>query len=385
MTDQQGTSGRLLLHRLLDYIHEQAKEVDPRGFRLGAVRGFVRRSDDLVGLPGVESDLKLAGDHTWLRIQRLEADVPPSVPESQKGLLRVSKNPDGPPPEVDEAALLHLIEKAAREKTPEERVQLEVQVRAETKQALVDYTGLWNAWAEGERPRRRTITLYADLFALKHQLEAEETAKPQEFVCGIGISYWQLKFEGSPVAFEYPLLTQAIEISLDERTLALEVRPRATDTNVELEAFIACQVKGAADVERAIREQLSRHTDTPVSPFDSSTYADVLKLAAGNLDAEGSFRDVPIGAARPSPADHLMVTGSWVLLSRPRSNNYLFEDLKRLQEKLASGCSIPAGPEALVTAPSDEPIEYETVRFRGISSRGETGTDKPEELYFPLP
>jgi hypothetical protein len=34
-------------------------------------------------------------------------------------------------------------------------------------------------------PRRRTITLYADLFALKHQLEAEETAKPQEFVCGI--------------------------------------------------------------------------------------------------------------------------------------------------------------------------------------------------------
>src|ERR1700736_6162924 len=100
MTDQyERTSARLLLHRLLDYIHEQAKEVDPRGYRLGAGRGFVRRSDELVGLPGVESDLKAAGDHIWLRIQRLEGNAPPPVPDSQKGLFRVSKNPEGPLPE----------------------------------------------------------------------------------------------------------------------------------------------------------------------------------------------------------------------------------------------------------------------------------------------
>jgi very-short-patch-repair endonuclease len=387
MTDQhERTSGRLLLHRLLDYIHEQAKEVDPRGYRLGAVKGFVRRSDELVGLPGVESDLKVAGDHIWLRIQRLEANAPPPVPDSRKGLFRVSRNPEGPLPELDEAALLHWLEKAAREKTPQERVDLEAQVRAEALQSLVDYTGLWSAWAEGERPRRRTITLYADLFALKHQLEAEETAKPQEFVCGIGIAYWQLQFDGLSIPFEYPLLTQAVEISLDDRTLALEVRPRATDTNVELDAFIACQVRGAADVERAVREHLSRHKDAPVSPFDNSSYSDVLKLAAGNLDPGGNFRDVVVpGTARPGSGEHLIVTGAWVLLSRPRSNNYLFEDLKRLQAKLESGCTIPAGPEALVTSPSDEPVKYETVRFRGISSRGDSGPDKPQELYFPLP
>lgn len=387
MTDQhERTSGRLLLHRLLDYIHEQAREIDPRAYRLGAVKGFVRRGDELVGLPGVESDLKVTGDHIWLRIQRLEANTPPPVPDGQKALFRVSRNPEGPLPELDEAALLHFLENAGREHTPEGRLDLEARVRAETLQSLADYSAVWIAWAEGERPRRRTITLYADLFALKHQLEAEETAKPQEFVCGIGVSYWQLQFDGSPVAFDYPLLTQAIEISLDERTLALEVRPRATDTNVELDAFVACQVRGAADVERAIREQLARHKETPVSPFDNSSYTDVLKLAAGNLDPEGSFRDVLVpGDARPIPGEHLIVTGAWVLLSRPRSNNYLFEDLKRLQDKLTSGCTIPAGPEALVTAPSDEPVEYETVRFRGISSRGGSGTEKPDELYFPLP
>jgi very-short-patch-repair endonuclease len=387
MTDQQEQkSGRLLLHRLLDYIREQAKEVDPRGYRLGSLKGFVLRNDELIGLPGVESDLKVAGDHVWLRIQRLEAIPPPPVPETQRGLFRVSKNPEGSLPELDEAALLHWLEAAGRERTPQERTEFETRVRAEALQSLGDYTGVWSAWAEGERPRRRTITLYADLFALKHQLEAEETAKPQEFVCGVGISYWQLQFEGSSMAFEYPLLTQAVEISLDERTLALDVRPRATDTNVELDALIACQVRGAADVERAMREQLSRHKDTPVSPFDSSSYSDVLKLAAGNLDPEGSFRDVPVpNTARPSPGEHLIVTGAWALLSRPRSNNYLFEDLKRLQAKLEGGCIIPAGPEALVTSPSDDPVEYETVRFRGISSRGESGPHKPEELYFPLP
>ena len=65
----------------------------------------------------------------------------------------------------------------------------------------------------------------------------------------------------------------------------------------------------------------------------------------------------------PESGDHLIVTGGWVLLSRPRSNNYLFEDLKWLQAKLADGCAIPAGPEALVTAPSDQPVEYRDSPF----------------------
>jgi hypothetical protein len=224
------------------------------------------------------------------------------------------------------------------------------------------------------------------LFSLKHQLEAEETAKAQELVWGIGVSSWRLSFEGSPVAFEYPLLTQAVEISLDERTLALEIRPRAIDPRVELDAFITCQVKGSADVERAMREHLSRHSDKPVTPFDSSSYTDVLKLAAGNLDSKGSYREI-LATNEPIPVsgERLIVTDTWVLLSRPRSNNYLFEDLKRLQSKLDGGCEIPDGPLALVSPPSDQPVEYEAVRFRGLSSRGDADAGPVEELYFPLP
>jgi len=47
-----------------------------------------------------------------------------------------------------------------------------------------------------------------------------------------------------------------VEIALDEMTMALEVRPRATDTRVELDAFVSCQF-GSREVERAAREHLA--------------------------------------------------------------------------------------------------------------------------------
>ena len=40
----------------------------------------------------------------------------------------------------------------------------------------------------------------------------------------------KLTFERSDFDFEYPLLTQTAEIALDEMTMALEIRPRSTET-----------------------------------------------------------------------------------------------------------------------------------------------------------
>jgi hypothetical protein len=74
------------------------------------------------------------------------------------------------------------------------------------------------------------------------------------------------------------------------------------------------------------------------------------------------------------------------LINRFRSlGAYLFDDLKRLQEKLKDGCLIHDGPLALVTPPSDQPIEFEPITFRGLSSRGSSSGGAVEELYFPLP
>lgn len=378
---------RDLLRRLFEYIGEQLKDIDPRGFQLSRSSGFRCQPHDITGLPGVELDIRVEGDHIWLRLARLEADTPPKVAEGQAGLFRISSDPSGPLPTLDESALLQRLSRLTDGKSPEERKTLESNLRASVGRALEAYIGLWKSWAEGEKPRRKTISLYGDLFALKHQMEAEETAKPMELVWGVGVATWQMSYEGKSFSFQYPLLTQAVEISLDEKNMALDVRPRATDTRVELDAFVACAVIGAADVENAAREHLAKHKDRPVTPFDPSSYTDVLKLAATNLDSKGSYKEVLAqGEPLPGAGEHLVVTDAWVLLARPRSNNYLVDDLKRLQDKLASGCDIPAGPLALVSPPSDEPIEFEPVNFRGISSRGSYSDGKaPQELFFPLP
>ncbi|MBN8440082.1 MAG: AAA family ATPase [Thauera sp.] len=383
------TTPRQLLHNLLDYVREQAKNVDPKGFRLSAAKGFLRRRTELVGLPGVTFDLKVEGDHTWLRVERLEAHRPPAPPEHTSDLLVVGSDPFAAPPVVSEAGVKSRINKL-RERTPEDALEVAAaEVRTTADASLKAYLPIWQAWAEGERPRRKTIALYAELFALKHQLEAEETARPQELVWGVGVASWNIPVESDRIAFEYPLLTQALEIAIDERSMVLEVRPRATDTRVELDGFTACAVTGATEVEIAAKEHLKRSGAAPVTPFDASSYGDILRLVAGNMDSGGQYREVqgkdePV----PPPGSHLIVTDEWVLLSRPRSNNFLFDDLRRLQEKLEAGADIPSGPLSLVSPPSDEPVRHSEIRFRGLSSRGSGNSGaaaSTQELFFPLP
>jgi very-short-patch-repair endonuclease len=388
---------RELLVGLLDYIKEQAKVVDPRGFVLGRADSFLRKRVDVAGLIGVEFDLRVEADHVWMRVPRLTAEPPPSVNESFRAVIGLSPNPDGPLPSLDEKVLTWELNKAvqkrfARTSQEDPDVQTEVQrfragLRETAQRALESYTLSWKSWAAVERERRRTIALYGDLFALMHQMEAEQTSKPQELVWGIGISTWRLSYEKGTFSFEYPLVTQAVEISLDDKTMAIELRPRATDTRVEFDALTACHVEGAIEVEKAVIAHLERHKDRPVTPFDAGSYSDVLKLIAGNLDSKGVYKEVLLNdEAVPTAGEHLVVTDAWALFTRPRAVNYLFDDLKRLADKLNDGCVIPEGPLALVSQPSDEPLIFEAVSFRGISSRGDSGgARKSQELFFPLP
>ena len=382
---------RDLLICLLHYIKEQAKQINPAAFRLANAKGFLRQRGDIAGLPGIEFDIKLTGDHIWLRVQRLVAEPPPEPPVRHKTLIRFSADPNGPAPAIDAASLARQVSSSAQRERARgvvvEIAEIEDQQKKEAAQALTGYTALWTTWAAGEKPRRQTIALYGDLFTLMHQMEAEQTSKPQELVWGIGVSSWLLKTEKATAAFEYPLLTQAMELAIDDQSMAIEIRPRATETRVELDAFIACQVSGAIEVERSAAAQLSKQKDRPVTPFDPGSYCDVLKLIAGNLDSEGQYKEVLAhDGSAPAAGPHLLVTDAWVMLSRPRTINYLFDDLKRLQEKLEEGCVIHEGPLALVTPPSDDAINVEPITFRGLSGRGASIPGVTvEELYFPLP
>jgi|ERR1700722_10243251 len=89
---------RELLVCLLDYIKEQAKEINPRGYRLTPTKGFTRQRNDIAGLPGVEFDIRVEGDHVWLKVPRLKAEPPPEIPKNYTALLTVSSDPSGPLP-----------------------------------------------------------------------------------------------------------------------------------------------------------------------------------------------------------------------------------------------------------------------------------------------
>ena len=377
---------RNLLVRLFEYIEEQTKNIDPRGFNLSKTSGFRCKPQDIVSLPGIELDIKPEGDHVWLRINRLESGKPPKIGPEFSAFITSNPNPFGPLPRLNESSILHKISELKKDADEVDILKRESEFRANVQHAFQEYLDIWKGWAEGEKPRQRTINLYGELFALKHQIEAEETAHPVELVWGIGTALWQLTYENTIFDFQYPLLTQAIEISLDENSMALEIRPRITDTRVELDAFVTCSIVGAADVEKAVKEHIAKHSDSPVTPFDSSSYSDVLKLIATNLDSKGSYQEIneeeiPLLEAE----EHLIVTDSWIIFSRPRTNNYLVEDLHRLIAKLNQGCVIPSGPLAFVSAPSDIPIEFEPVNFRGLSSRGDGTVGEPKELYLPVP
>jgi len=380
-------SAHQLLSKLLDYVLEQAKDIDPRGFNLSGHKGFKKAVSDLQGLPGVDFDIKIEGDHTWLRVARLEAIPPPSLSDEKlKGLIIVDSEPNGQLPRIDETVFKHRLVAVSAGRTPDELSADESLARVTLQRTLAEYTPLWTAWAEGEKPRRKTIGLYGDLFAIKHQLDSEETAKPHELVWGVGVTGWKLNYEEragkSVVEFQYPLLTQAVEVSLDERTLAIELRPRSVDPRFEFDAFAACQLSSTADVEKAAREALARSADRPISPFDVGSFEHILKLIAGNLHEQGRY--VSGTTSFPAPENTLVVSDAWVVLSRPRSNNYLHEDIARLQVRLQDGSPIPLGPLALVTPPSEELADYEPVSFRGLSG-GSSSNGQVQELFFPLP
>lgn len=93
---------------------------------------------------------------------------------------------------------------------------------------------VWKPWANEERKRRKTISLYSKLFSLKQQLDGDLGDGQLEFAWGVGIALWKTE----TFKVDYPMITQLAEISLDEKTLAIMICPRETDPRVELEVFM---------------------------------------------------------------------------------------------------------------------------------------------------
>jgi hypothetical protein len=71
-------------------------------------------------------------------VQRLQAIKPPPLDDRFTGLIRISDNPNGAKPAMDDVATKTRIAAAAAAKPPEERAELERRTNEEVERALAN-------------------------------------------------------------------------------------------------------------------------------------------------------------------------------------------------------------------------------------------------------
>ncbi len=379
-------------------------------------KDFLRLEEKLQGLPGLSLNAARADfDEVWLRLERLVETAPPTPGSPLLALwVELSKSPFKEPAlkaQIARQALLDIGALAAPALSVDSPADTTPTPEPAPFVALHEFPDLaalqaqlkayrdtvWQVWAEREKEVRKSIALYAEIFMLAQKLQGNLVDSQLEVVWGVGMALWALPTG----TVTYPLLTQLVEISLDEATMALEIRPRASEPRLEVDLYAAMDNPGVAPLVEAGKRCFGE-TGAGLNPFEPSTYEPLLRSAATLLDASGTYWPTQTTAdnrSLPKASERLVVTDTWVIMARPRNTSLFVQDLERFEAQLASlpdipdVSTLPAAVRALVTEPSSENEDVELPAFRGLSvvqgsgggGDGGGGRAKPAELYFPMP
>lgn len=372
-------------------------------------KDFTRTEERIKGLPGVTfNSQETEFDEVWLRLDRLHETRPP-VPDSKLLNLWIDlpRAPNKEPSLKTHAVRQSLIDIGALVVSPAEPVA-EGEVAKDKVESIVisleDFPDsellkgqlksyvevVWRPWAEREKEARKSIALYSELFMLSQKMQGNLVDSQLELIWGVGVALWTLPSG----ALAYPLLTQLVEISLNETTMALEIRPRSSEPRLEVDIYASMDNPGVAKLVETSKK-FFESTGGVLNPFEPSTFEPLLQSAATFLDASGTYwppQTTVDDRGLPKSTENLVVTDTWVLLARPRTSNLLVQDLERFEAKLAAENlgPLPDAVLSLVTEPSSENEEVTLPPFRGLSvvsgSGGGTGagTGHVSELYFPM-
>lgn len=218
---------------LLNYI-EQVEKLKSKPTFSVPTEFFVAYQHELKGLPELRFNLQVEGDDVWLRVPRLQEIAPPEPGEQLKRWITLSKSPDKAPELKNEVIVLEGRREVSRD-------------RIDDHPEIGDLFGwyvefMWEPWALAERPRRKTISRYNQLFSLQQAISSEGAETPLELAWGIGYAVW--KKEGFATPVKYPLLVQVCEVTLNERTFDLEVRPRDIEPRLDADCYAEMELPG---------------------------------------------------------------------------------------------------------------------------------------------
>ncbi len=364
---------------------------------------FHRFEHDVITLPGVHINPSCdEQDEVWMTVERL-VETPPPEPENilLTAWLDISNNAESKPGlkkvvEVREVSEINQATVCGGLLPQQEQLRWsEYEHRDFVEGLFQEYlNNQWKSWAVKEKERRRTIKFYTELFTLKQQLEGAISDTQIELVWGVGIALWKTK----EFDIRYPLLIQIIEISLNEKDMRIEIRPRrVTDPRFDLDIYVSIDNLGVADLEKAYSNLISDQTQV-FSPFDKISYELQLQLAATHLDPKGVYcpDQIKIEDCRlPLADEELRIINSWVLFARPRSKNIFIQDLENFKKQFNNNenCEISNVVKAIITEPLSEHPVLKLPNFRGLSSFGCSNLEDVAgitesgitELFFPLP
>jgi very-short-patch-repair endonuclease len=357
------------LIELLGYI-EQIEKLKRKPAYTIPTDIFVAYQDELKGLPGVEFNIQSSTDDIWLRVPRLKEIPAPELDDKLKPWAALSKSPDKPPELKAEIPVFEGKKEVGKEKlenNPGIKTSFEWYVKE-----------LWEPWASAERPRRRTVSFYNKLFALEQAIATEGSETPIELIWGMGLAVWK----PGATAIKHPLISQPCEIVLNAISFDLEIRPRDTDARLELDCYAELELVGVRALEDYWKSVLATAANR-ANPFEASTFEGTLKVAVGHLDSNGSYFTSDPDPKVPPVTDKLVITDTWVLFGRRRSDHIFVQDIQRLKKNLAEATSIPAVLRGFVEIGDSSIKARAPVNFRGLSSS--TAGQGVKELYFPLP
>ncbi|CAN7333390.1 AAA domain-containing protein [Rhizobacter sp. LjRoot28] len=356
---------------LLTYIEQVEKLKTKPAFSV-PTEYFVAYQHELKGLPELQFNLQVEGDDVWLRLPRLQEIAAPELDETLKLWVTLPKSPDKTPELKTEIARYDGKREIGRDSLHD---------HPEVKELFDWYVeNQWAPWAAAERPRRKTIARYNQLFALQQAISSDGAETALELVWGIGNTAWKKEGFGTPV--KHPLIVQACEISLNEKTFDLEVRPREVEARLEADCYAEMEIAGVRQLDAFWKSTLATGAHR-VNPFESSTFDGVLKAAVGHLDPSGAYEVRTDGVTPPAPSDKLKITNTWVLFGRKRSGDIFLEDIRRLKKSVEAAPSLPGVIRSFVEH-GDSAVRVRPEQpFRGLSS-----SESPAgafELYFPMP
>lgn len=367
------TPHAIQLHQLLTYLEEVEKLKRKPPFTLpSAKEAFVGLQHEMLSLPEITFNQQSGSDEVWLRIPRLQQINAPELDPKLVPWVTLNKSPERLPvlKEV-------LITQGDEDSLPPVSIEDQPHIRE-----LFDWylEFMWEPWAQAEIMRRKTMTRYNQLFAIQQARSGNEVDSPNELVWGIGIALW--KGEGFPEPVRYPLIVQSCEITLNESTLDIEVRPRGVEPRIELDSFASIGLPGVKPLEDFWRTAISNIT-TSISPFEEVTFEALLRVSVGHLDSSGAYLQLPSEDQLPPQSDHLVVTNSWVLFERKRSTDIFLEDVRRLKARVMEAAELPGALKGLVEISDDSSVAVPEVPFRGLSTSDASGGAR--DLYFPMP